>query len=280
MKTILFWFLFGFSTLYAWVDKGIYIKKLKTLPPISYHDLCQKYIKPHPLFEKNKDIEDEFISWDADSNLTAIDFEQLGVDSLIKISPKYTVVFYNHDDFCKYAILLDSDMKIQSILLLAYRKGTSEWQLERDVVIKPDRDTLFWVYEQYRGTEWLISQVKGSMIVEETRAYSVNIKDEKHFDIKPSSYKQRYKQVDKKLNQHYSYLMKHLDKSSKNRLRKTQRAWLKYISLKCNYMMKNILYMPEDSIHFKNYKNSCLYEEVKRRDDELKSIVNYIRFYQ
>ena len=278
MKTSIFLIIFSFSTLYGWIDKGEYIKKLKTIPPISYHELCVKYLKPHPLFPKNTSIEDEFLSWDEDSNSTAIDFDLVGMNDIVKITPNYAVVLYD-DGFDKYAILLDNKMKIQNILLLAYRKGNSEWQLEREVEVKPERNILFLVDEQYRGTEWITSQ-KGAMIVLEERVYVVNINNSNHFEVKKTNYYKLYKQQDKKLNQNYKYLMQNLDKDKKIALKNTQKAWLKYITLKCNNMIKNVLDLPKHSLYVQSYKSHCLYEETKRRNKELKSIVNYWKFYK
>jgi len=256
--------------------KALFLKKLQAQPALRFSDLYTNYFKPSPLSPKGNEIEEEFRVWDADSNSTAIDFSLLGIDNIVTLTDTYAVVYINDDDFYKYGILTNKDAKVLSILLLAYRKGMRDWQMERDVLVKPDRNTLFLVTDEFRDAEWIEHQMKGDMLVNDQRRYVVTVDDAgKRFSVLPTGTRQLYKKEDKRLNALYRKVMKKLHKTEKQQLKKIQRAWVAYVTKKCNTFLTNITAQSDSSVHVSVHKEQCFYDETKRRADELEELYYY-----
>jgi len=261
--------------------KRAYVQALRSQPPLTYATLYKRFFKPFPLDAKHPDIEEEFGIYNGDFNATAIDFSALCEKNVVALTPRYGVVFVNVDHFDTYGILTDAEGKVLFVLLLGYRKGMREWQIERDTVLRPEKGSLFGVTDERRDAEWIEPQIKGDMIVNERRLYRISV-DEKalRFRIHPTSDKALYQEQDKRLNRLYGQAMKLLDKSEKRALKRVQRAWLTYVTLACDTFLTDATEQPKHSVHVQAYRFSCLYEKTKRRADELERLVSYRKFYR
>ena len=257
-----------------------YLQELRKQPPLRFSDLYTRYFKPHPLSVKENEIEEEFRVWDADSNATAIDFSYMNDMNIVKLTDTYAVLFVNDDDFYKYGILTDKNAKVLSVLLLAYRKGMRDWQMERDVTVKPDNDTLFLVTDEFRDAEWIELQMKGDMLVNDQRRYTIGITPKGAFDIVRTDAETLYANEDVRLNELYRKVMKKLKKAEKKQLKEIQRAWLRYATKKCNTFLPNETEQSNDTVHVSVHKAQCFYEETKRRADELEALYDYFDFYR
>ena len=263
------------------MEKEVFLQKLRLQPSLHYNELYKHYFKISPLDQKGNEIEEEFRVWDADINETAIDFRYMNESNIVKLTDSYGVVFVNNDDFYKYGILTDSNAKVLSVLLLAYRKGMRDWQIERDVIVKPDRETLFLVTDEFRDAEWLEPQIKGDMLVNDQRRYMVMVDGKgKRFETLSTSTQQLYKKEDKRLNTLYRKVMKKLHKSEKKQLKEIQRAWVAYVTKKCNTFLPNETEQSNDTVHVSIHKAQCFYDETKQRADELEALYDYFDFYR
>ena len=258
----------------------VFLQKLKMQPVMHFSDLYRDYFKPSPLDQKGNEIEEEFRVWDADSNGTAIDFSLMRPDNIVTLTDTYGVLFFNDDDFYKYGILTDKDAKVLSVLLLAYRKGMRDWQIERDVLVKPDRNTLFLVTDEFRDAEWIDPQIKGDMLVNDQRRYIVTVDAKGRFHIVPTSTRKLYEKEDKRLNTLYRKVMKKLHRSEQKQLKDIQRAWVAYMMKKCNTFLVNETGQSDDTVHVSVHKEQCFYDETKRRADELDEMNDYFGFYR
>jgi len=272
----IFWIALLCTLLGYGMEKEIFLQKLRHQPALRFSDLYANYFKPSPLDKKGNEIEDEFRVWDADSNSTAVDFSLLGIDNIVALTDAYAVVYVNNDDFYKYGILTDSNAKVLLVLLLAYRKGMRDWQIERDVIVKPDRNTLFLVTDEFRDAEWIELQMKGDMLVNDQRRYVVTVDEKrKRFDIVPTDTQSLYEKEDKRLNRLYRQVMKKLHKAEKKQLKEIQRAWVAYVTKKCNTFLPNETEQSKGTVHVSVHIAQCFYEETKRRVDELQELYDY-----
>ena len=264
---------------YGYVDKEAFLHTIEKLPPLSNKTLCKKLhlLKTDPKAPSTM-VEDEFLLWNSDSNEIAIDFSKTTLKQIVKLTSKYGVIFYD-DGFSQYGLLFNPKGVLEEVVLLAYRKGNSEWQAERYTTLHR-ANALFLVNEQFRGTEWIIPQTKGEMIVTENMLFLIDVKEPQHFHIQKSSYKQLYQQEDKRLNQHYQKLLKHLSKQKRDALREIQRAWIDYTQKKCRTLLKETIAQEEYSVHKQTYQWHCFYEETQQRNQALQSLLEYTTLYE
>jgi uncharacterized protein YecT (DUF1311 family) len=192
----------------------------------------------------------------------------------------FGIVFVNRDDFYKYGILTDKDAKVKHILLLAYRKGMRGWQIERDVVVTPDKKYLFLVKDEFRDAEWVTYQTKGDMLISDQRYYRVALTPKGRFAITPTSAKALLEEADTRLNTLYQKVMQILDKPKRRQLKKIQRAWIAYVNAKCSTYLMNATEQSEETVHIQAHKHQCRYDETVQRANELERIYTYEQFYQ
>jgi len=262
---------------YGYTDKREYAKKIRNIPSISYKQIIKQL---HPLDgNASNNIRDEFLSWNENSNYTAIDFTHTLPTQILKIRENYAVVFYDFG-FDKYGVVFDKNAKVRDIVLLAYRKGNNEWQVERTVTLDSPQKGIFLAKDEYRGTEWIIPQEQGEMIRLEQSLFLICVGDDGKFHIEKTSYQALYKVEDKNLNNFYRKSMKLLPKEERKALKEVQRAWLSYTTKKCSTFLKQATAPEENSVHTRSHKSECLYEETRRRTKELQSLYHYLNYYK
>ncbi len=269
---------------YGYVNKNDYVEKIRKNKNITYKSLSKKilvlYTSDKTKNNMNDDwVRDEFISWNYDTNRTAIDFSKTVPDQILKITDKYAVVFYDFG-FDKYGVLFDKNANVIEILLLAYRKGNNEWQLERTVTLNSPQKGIFLVKDEYRGTEWIIPQEQGEMIRLEQSLFLIDVGDDGRFHIERTSYQKLYKAEDKELNSIYKKSMKLLPKADRKVFKDVERAWVDYTTKKCNTFLRQATAPEENSLHVRSYKSECFYEETRRRLKELQSLYYYLNYYK
>jgi len=280
MIKILLPLIFLYSSVFATINSDEYLKKIQNIENLSYSSLIKNYFFVlGDVVDSIPDsaIENDFFINYSEDNSSAINFHKTRKSQIVEIEERYAVVLYEYEDFYKYAVLLNEKAKVIEIVLLAYRAGNSEWQIQRDGVFKNNN---FLVTDSYHNTEWIKHPILGENILTSQEKYRVRVSKNIKFLKELTSVKELYKREDKTLNHFYKKIMKKVGKKKRIELKDVQRSWIKYVTKKCNSKLTFIIEQEKNSVHTQTFKYECLYKETQKRALELKESYEYLEFYK
>jgi len=225
------------------MKKLIFLFLTKLAFALTYQELAFMIVN-----HKINNLDDEFIFRYEDNN------SSINPTNIYTINPKCNIKIFDTDNF---SYIYDSN---KTAFIIRFSIGNNENLITRNFSYISRKNLL--ITQKHYTTEWINFPTKGKRILQNEKLYFLSTKNCK-ITITPTTYKKLYSQEDKILNKTYIQKMKILTPKEKTRLKNIQRAWLKYITLKCKYPIK-----PQ--------KNSdiyqCLYNETKKRVGELKKI--------
>jgi uncharacterized protein YecT (DUF1311 family) len=265
------WLVWAGAALFA-RDDAAFWERLRKQPPLSFATLYKHYIAPSPLDAHHREIEESFGAWDGESSRTAVDFSSLGVGNVVYSNENVTVLTVTAENFYRFALLCDKEGRVRSVALIGYRKGMRDWQIERDTMPSDEKGVLWIVRDVRRDAEWIVPGQSGEMLLSERRLYVMSVSADGKWRIEPTSMRTLYKRADARLNRAYKAVMRGLSQKKREALRRVQRAWLRYVELKCDTYVPDLTNKGAKSKAAKLYKEACLYEETRRRAKELDAL--------
>jgi uncharacterized protein YecT (DUF1311 family) len=272
MRRYLFvWIVWVGASLFA-QDNAAFLERLRKRPPLSFAALYKHYIAPSPLDRQSREIEESFGAFNGDSSRKAVDFSLLGIGNIVYSDANVTVLTLDVENFYRFALLCDKNGSVRSVALIGYRKGMRDWQIERDTMPSDEKGVLWIVRDERRDAEWIVPGQSGEMLLRERRLYKMGVSPDGKWRIKPTSMDALYKQADARLNRAYKAAMHALSPKKREALRRVQRAWVRYVTLKCDTYLPDLTEQGNESVPAKIYKDACLYEATRRRADELDAL--------
>jgi len=259
----------------AWESPDKYLPLLKKHPPITYAQIAKKthwFGWDGEAGVPAAEIDSNFYS-DSDffADLVAVDPSRFRRSDILYVDGDYILAANDPaDGFNRFALLFDKNGTLKEAALIGDRAGNSEWRIEREsrYLGFADKSPVprFVVTDRRWDTEWLVPQEKGYRRLTGRDRYILSVTPKGRFRHEKVPLAKELAEADKKLNALYRTLMKRLSRNEAARLRRAQRAWLRFVAADCG------LDPAED---FQNAR-LCTLEKTRLRNRRLEELLEKV----